>query len=230
MTTTKNYKLAGVQLWPTMLFTRHWDKHEEQAPAILHYLRELRDQQAKPIESRIAIGAKSAKGLYESDFDLFSKPNADLQRLVEFISGTLAAAVSIANNQQAKPEQIEIEFVDSWYHIANDGGYHDAHVHHGCSWCGIYYLQVGDSGQRSEHGSAPNGGSRFYSPINSGGGYRDFGNQYLSASVDPAISDGLLLLFPSFLVHSGLPYEGNRDRVVLAFNARTHLKEGTISG
>ncbi len=228
--TTQNYKLSGVQLWPTMLFTRHWDKHSEQAPAILQYLHELRDQQTKPIESGIAIGAKSAKGLYESDFELFSKPNASLQRLVDFISGTLAAAVSIANNQQAKPEQIHIEFVDSWYHITNGGGYHDAHVHHGCSWCGIYYLQIGESGRRSTDGSAPNGGSRFYSPINAGGGYRDFGNQYLSASVDPPISDGQLLIFPSFLTHSGLPYEGNKDRTVLAFNAKVALKEGASSG
>lgn len=208
-----------------MLFTRHWNEHELQAPAIIKFLLTLRDQQTEQIASGVAIGAKSANGLFESDFDLFMRSNEHLQRLVSFVSQSLSMAVSVANGHEAKPEQIEIEFADSWYHISNRGGYHDAHVHHGCSWCGIYYLQIGSSGSRKREGSAPNGGSRFYSPFNQGGGFRDFGNKYLSSSIDPPISDGQLLLFPSYLLHSGLPYEGEKDRIVLAFNARALLKE-----
>ena len=226
MSSAQPFGLSGIQLWPSMLFTRLWDRHAVEAPRIIEYLLQLREKQSARIESRIAVGSKSADGLYESDFDLFLRPTEHLQRLVSFISQSLALAISVANNQEAKPEQIEVEFVDSWYHITNRGGYHDAHVHHSCSWCGIYYLQVGSSGTRTAEGSAPNGGSRFYSPINTGGGYRDFGNKYLTASIDPPVRDGLLLLFPSHLLHSGLPYEGTTDRIVLAFNARALLKEG----
>ena len=90
----------------------------------------------------------------------------------------------------------------------------------GCSWCGIYYLQIGESGQRSD-GGAPNGGNRFYSPLRVGGGYKDFGNQYLDFNfVDPPIQDGLLILFPSYLMHSGLPYHGEKDRIVISFNSQ----------
>lgn len=70
--------------------------------------------------------------------------------------------------------------------------------------------------------SSPNGGSRFYSPIPLG--YRDFGNRYLFEEMDAPIQDGLLILFPSYLRHSGLPYHGTRDRIVIAFNARIFLK------
>ena len=226
MSSAQPFGLSGIQVWPTMLFTRLWDKHAAEAPKIIEYLLQLREKQTQPIESRIALGSKSAAGLYESDFDLFLRPNEHLQRLVSFISHSLALAISVANNHEAKPDQIDVKFVDSWYHITNHGGYHDAHVHHGCSWCGIYYLQVGSSGTRTTEGSAPNGGSRFYSPINAGGGYRDFGNKYLTASIDPPVRDGMLLLFPSHLLHSGLPYEGSSDRIVLAFNARALLNEG----
>lgn len=215
--------LKGIQVWPTMFFTRTWEHHPTLAPQILADLKEMQLSQRKVIDSDVAVGAKSAHGLYESHFDLFRSSPTSLRPLVQFIENSLALAVCIANNQEARPQDLAIEFVDSWYHITNVGGFHDAHVHHGCSWCGIFYLQVGSSGERL-NSSAPNGGSRFYCPFNLGGGYRDFGNKYLSATVDPPIDDGLLLLFPSYLMHSGLPYSGAHDRVVIAFNARVFIK------
>lgn len=223
MLTNKAYDLNGVQAWPTMFFTRRWDAMQTDGQKVIAYLNRLKAEQRKTIESGVAIGAKSGTGLYESHFDLFSQKEESLQRLVKFIELTLTSAISVANSQEARPQDIQIEFVDSWYHVTNDGGFHDAHVHHGCSWCGIFYLQLGDS-EKHMAGSAPNGGSRFYCPFNIGGGYRDFGNKYLTASVDAPIENGMLLLFPSYLMHSGLPYRGTEDRVVVAFNARAFVK------
>ncbi len=211
-----------------MFFTRRWNLYAQEAPNLLAYLRRLQAEQSKTIDSGVAVGAKSAHGLYESNFDLFLQQEPSLQSLVKFIEGSLALAVCVANEQEAQPQDVEIKFIDSWYHITNDGGFHDAHVHHGCSWCGIFYLELGASGIRKGK-SAPNGGSRFYCPSNLGGSYRDFGNKYLTASVDPPIENGLLLLFPSYLMHSGLPYRGEQDRVVIAFNAQSHVKAGTVS-
>ncbi len=228
MTVDKNFALSGTQLWPTMLFTRNWEQQETEQPLILNYLESLHKQQKQRIASGIAIGAKSGQGIYESGFDLFQQPDPSLQKLVKFIESSLRIAVSIANGQQAHPQDLQIEFVDSWYHISNDGGFHDAHVHHGCSWCGIFYLEIGSSGQRIDNG-APNGGSRFYCPFGLGGGYRDYGNKYLSSSVDPPMENGQLILFPSFLQHSGLPYAGEKNRVVIAFNARAHVSAGSPS-
>ena len=228
MSTNTHYDLSGTKVWPTMFFTRRWNLYAQEGPGLLAYLRQLQADQSETIDSGVAVGAKPARGLYESNFDLFQYQNASLQSLVKFIEGTLALAVCVANDQEARPQDLEIEFADSWYHITNDGGFHDAHVHHGCSWCGIFYLEVGASGLRTGK-SAPNGGSRFYCPFNLGGNYRDFGNKYLNASVDPPIENGLLLLFPSYLMHSGLPYQGEQDRVVIAFNAKSHVKTGTVS-
>ena len=50
------------------------------------------------------------------------------------------------------------------------------------------------------------------------------GNAYLSSNrIDITPTDGTLLLFPSYLLHSGMPYSGESDRVVIAFNSRTVL-------
>ncbi|MEL6264771.1 MAG: putative 2OG-Fe(II) oxygenase, partial [Pseudomonadota bacterium] len=95
-------------------------------------------------------------------------------------------------------------------------------AHPGCSWCGIYYLQVGDS-EPVEVG-APNGLNRFYCPISTGGMVSDYGAAYLNAGyVDPPVRDGMLILFPAHLQHSGLPYAGSRDRLIISFNSRSYL-------
>jgi uncharacterized protein (TIGR02466 family) len=217
----KQYSLTGVQLWPTMLFTRCWRDYSAHRLPLMRLIEQHKSKQSRTIASQIAVGAKSAKGLYESDFDFFASPDESLEELVKFIRHSLALAASIANASAALPQELTITFSDSWYHVTNDGGFHDAHVHHGCSWCGIFYLQVGESGRRQDF-SAPNGGSRFYCPFQAGGGYRDFGNQYLVSSIDAPLEDGMLILFPSYLLHSGLPYQGASDRIVLAFNAQVH--------
>ena len=97
------------------------------------------------------------------------------------------------------------------------------HWHHGCSWCGIFYVDIGDY-QAATLG-APNGGSRFYCPISAGGSYKDAGNRYVQPHFDPPLENGLLLIFPSHLLHSGLPYFGNKPRIVIAFNAQVHLRQ-----
>jgi hypothetical protein len=222
MTTDKRFALSGIQAWPTMFFTRLWNLHSDEREQILGLVERLKQTQGRRIDSEVAVGSKSAQGLHESKFDLFSEQQESLQRLVRFIDASLKLAVCIANHTNLLPDCIQVRFVDSWYHVANEGGFHDAHVHHGCSWCGIYYLQIGESGQQPDR-SAPLGGSRFYCPFNLGGGYRDFGNAYLSPSIDPCIEDGMLLLFPSYLLHSGLPYRGEKDRIVIAFNAQLSL-------
>lgn len=209
-----------------MFFLRRWAEHGHHARGITSYLIELKRQQPKAVASGVAERMKSARGLAEGGFDLLKEPHEGLTALAGFITGSLALAASVANDCREAAGDLAVTIVDSWYHITNDGGFHDAHFHHGCSWCGIYYLQIGDSG-KSSGGGAPNGSSRFYCPLGSGGQYRDFGNRYLGGTLDVPIEDGLLLLFPSYLLHSGLPYQGERDRIVIAFNAQVHVRPGT---
>ncbi|MDX1964224.1 MAG: putative 2OG-Fe(II) oxygenase [Pirellulales bacterium] len=213
------------KLWATTFYAFQRPDHTETAGELIKDLYELRDGQNKQIDSHVAPAAKSTAGLYESDFDLLSRPVASLQKLHEFLTRCLQLAVSHINGGKVPPEKIQPRIVDSWYHITNDGGFHDAHFHGGCSWCGIYYIQLGQSGPVAG-GGAPNGGSRFYSPLGAGGNYRDYGNQYLNQSyMDPPLRNGMVLLFPAYLLHSGLPYRGETDRVLIAFNAQAEVKK-----
>lgn len=216
---------AVKNFWTTSFYAFRWSEHSAHTNSIIEHLYQLRDEQSKNISSEIAIGAKSGEGLYESKFDLLDHDHPGLAKLKSFIQTCVQETVINVNQFKMKPDDLRVEIRDSWYHITNDGGFHDSHFHGGCSWCGIYYVQIGNSGERKGNG-APNGGNRFYSPLASGGKHEDLGNRYLSiTSIDPPISDGMLLLFPSYLLHSGLAYSGEQDRIVISVNTCTYPKQ-----
>jgi len=218
-------ELTVKQFWPTNFYQRTWPEHSAHAPEIIGHLYAVRAKATAAIASGVAPAAKSGHGLFESEFDLFADSHPGLDRLKAFIGQSAQMAAAHANGANVDHRRLRVTIVDSWFHITNDGGFHDAHYHSGCSWCGIYYLQAGDSG-RTASGGAPNGGNRFYSPFPSGGAFRDFGNSYLNVSyVDPPVRDGLLILFPSYLLHSALPYRGEKDRIVISFNAQVTLPD-----
>ena len=101
-------------------------------------------------------------------------------------------------------------------------GYHDAHNHPNCSWCGIYCIEKGNSNQKNQ-----NGINRFHSPLNSS--MADAGNYYLQAGAwDWEPKDGHLLVFPSYLMHSALPYNGDIDRIIMSFNSTTVEQQEAI--
>lgn len=208
------------QFWPTSIFSRVWPDHSSESPALIELMYRIKAAQTKQIASGVAIGAKSSQGLFESDFDLLARDHPGLSRLKAFIGQSVQLAVSLVNGSTMDPRRLRVGIPDSWCHITNDGGFHDAHRHGGCSWCGIYYLQVGDPASAANSG-ASNGVNRFYSPLPAGGIVRDYGNQYLELNyVDVPQRDGLLVLFPSYLMHSGLPYRGDRDRIIISFNSQ----------
>lgn len=205
-------------IWATPLVTTFWDDHAQQAPSIVEHLYQLRSKEKENIASGVAPGAKSAQGLFESKFDLFQTEHTGLRSLMGWIGNALSRVVVQVNGGEEDPRQVRVSAAESWFHITNDSGFHDAHHHHGCSWCGVYYLQSGDGAK----GDTDNGISRFYSPVLWGGLYQDHGNRYLSQrgyySLRP--QDGMMVLFPSYLLHSGLPYRGDKDRIVIAFNCQ----------
>ena len=121
--------------------------------------------------------------------------------------------------------------VGAWFQIQNHHGFHDTHNHGNCSWCGAYYVQVDDTEKRESHPTlgAMNGITRFYGPTLDllGGAYMDSGNLYLQRShFDSKPEEGVLCVFPSHLKHMAMPYVGDKDRIIVSFNAQVHGDQG----
>jgi len=219
-------RITPFEAWQTVLFFCDWPEHEAEAPAIEAALRADAAGYDRPVASGIATSAKPAQGLVESPLNLFQRlQDPALLRLATWIDGCVRNVVSSVNGRQVPPNGLRVEFTESWFHITNDGGFHDAHTHGACSWCGIFYLKPGQPDEVPQSGSeaAGNGVNRFYGPIGMGGMTRDYGNAWLGRTyIDVQPMAGRLVLFPSYLLHSALPYRGAEDRIIISFNSRTH--------
>ena len=213
------------EAWPSTLFLCDWGGHVQHADGIAKAIRAQAKGFSEPIASNIAKSAKPAKGLVESPLQFFnSTEDPDVRALVDWIGGCVRAAVAKVNGDGVPPNKLQVNFNESWFHITNEGGFHDAHTHGNCSWCGIYYVEAGDADAVPADGAnvAGNGVNRFYSPMGWGGMVRDYGNSYLGRGyLDVQPMNGRMVIFPSFLLHSALPYFGKTDRIIVSFNSVT---------
>ena len=171
---------------------------------------------------------------YASRDDLL--PRVDLPEftaLIGFIAQALQSTIKEANAgvwPQGR-HAMQLELMGVWFQIQNGAAFHDIHTHGNCSWSGVYYVQIDALEERSQHAQwgAQNGATRFYSPLFPllGGAHMDMGNAFMQqATLDVSPSAGELLLFPAFLPHKAMPYEGRSDRIVVSFNAQLHAAGG----
>ena len=210
-------EITAHSLWSTPILQAKNPDHEKIKPALVEQCYAMEKRASAPIESGITPQIKS--NLYESRFDFFrNAPAPEVQALKQFCAATLSQSVMQLFRQnnpgRPSPQQVGVDLFESWVHITRDRGYHDVHYHPNCSWCGIYYLEVGDCSV-----NPPNGVNRFFPPFHTG--YEDFGSAAHAVNAfAPAPEEGKLVLFPSYVEHSAAPYHGQRDRIVISFNAR----------
>lgn len=209
-----NSTIEAIQTWSTPFFVAQLEDHEFLKDALILHIQETKARQQDSIDSQVAITAKHQ--LFESKLDYLEAVHPEtmeLRRLFEEL--VVAVATDVNHEYWPKDTEAEANIIESWYHITQNGGYHDVHSHPNCSWCGIYYLEPGDADFDQK-----NGINRFYDPRINAAHYTDAGSAYLGNQGvwDFSPIEGQVVIFPSYLKHSALPYFGSKDRVVIAFN------------
>lgn len=215
-------------LWPTPIAVHRLPGADELNPLLVRVFGALRVQQA---------GA-APQAFFASDDDLLQRIRLpEWQDFVRFAVEALRDTVTQANAAawpaeaaaQGLPLRLAIDGM--WFQISNRGAFHDAHTHGNCSWSAVYCVQVDPEQRRVQHPTygATNGVTRFYGPhfAQLGGAHVDLGNAYLQPPhIDVAPLPGQLVLFPAWLAHQALPYDGELDRVIVSFNASVHAAQG----
>jgi len=210
-------EITALSLWSTTILSVKNPDHAKIKPALVEYCYAMEKRASTPIESGITPQIKA--NLYESRFDFFRSTEApEVLALKQFCAMALSHSVVRLHQQnnpgRPAPPQVAVDLFESWVHITRDRGYHDVHYHPNCSWCGIYYVEMGDCSL-----NPPNGVNRFFPPFHTG--YEDFGAAacgHNAFSTPP--EEGKLVLFPAYVEHSATPYHGRRDRIVISFNSR----------
>lgn len=163
---------------------------------------------------------KRNRTLFESRFDLFDWPEPCVQQLKSFCLGQLYQMFQSLNGYDLDKMQHMHFGLESWFHITRGGGYFAAHNHPNHSWSGVYCVQHDSDDPDSDSGRLcflnPNLASNMYVDAANVRLQRPFSGAPLRLRLEP----GQLVLFPSWLLHEVMPYEGSSERITVAFNAR----------
>lgn len=212
------------QHWPVPMAVHRFAGAAEVNPVLVRVFNALRATDPTAV----------AAGFYASADDLLTRVDLpEFTALLQFIAAALQATAQQANADvwPAGRHGLQLELTGVWFQIQNGAAFHDVHTHGNCSWSGVYYVQLDLPGQRVGHPQfgALNGATRFYSPMFPllGGAHIDMGNAWLQqATLDVSPQEGDLVLFPSFLPHKAMPYAGERDRIIVSFNAQIRAPGG----
>ena len=171
---------------------------------------------------------------FASDDDLLHRVKIpEWQDFIRFIVASLGETVKKANWAAWGGQDLELQvgIEGMWFQCSRGGAFHDVHTHGNCSWSSAYIVQIDDAEQRVSHPvyGAGNGVTRLYGPPFTalGGAFVDVGNAYLQPphqDVEPV--PGQLVLFPSWLAHQAMPYDGENERIIISFNASVHAPQG----
>lgn len=212
------------QHWPVPLAVHRFERAAE-----------VNDVLARVFLAMRATDPQAPAGrFYASADDLLRRIDLpEFQALLQFIAASIQATAQQANAGvwPAGRHGLQLELTGVWFQIQNGAAFHDIHTHGNCSWSGVYYVQIDPPAQRQAHPElgALNGATRFYSPMFPllGGAHIDMGNAFLQqATLDVSPNEGDLVLFPAFLPHKAMPYAGERDRIIVSFNAQIRAPGG----
>lgn len=213
-----NLNIEAEVPWSTTLYAVQNPQHGAIKENLVQYMYAHESKDSETIASGVAPQLK--RNLFESEFNFFEQDLPEIRSLHKFCSSMVLEVARHHNRDHWTSDKTPVVHChESWYHITRNGGYHDYHMHPNCSWCGIYYVELGNT-------RAGNGTNSFLDPRNNTQAYRDYGSSYFNGmeqfDVEPV--EGRLIIFPSYLYHSARPYQGERDRLVVAFNAMIHAK------
>lgn len=116
-------------------------------------------------------------------------------------------------------EQVTLQWTaQGWANVNEPGASNAAHAHPGCFWSAVYYVRIdeGTGGELILH-DPRSPAMEMYSPLlwfSNGGIQRE-------GSIRP--QPGMLVMFPSWLLHSVKPWYGEGLRISIAINLRAEL-------
>jgi uncharacterized protein (TIGR02466 family) len=164
--------------------------------------------------------------VYESHFNFFRSNDPPVQQLKEFCWHEMLGVLCELNRYDAAMRSNLLIYNDAWFHVTRRGGYFSLHNHPNASWSGVYCV---DSGRRA--GDKPEGGAlTFVNPTLTASMHIDAGNAafqgaFASGLRSLRMEPGQLVLFPSWVLHEVTPFEGDGERITVAFNCWFGLKE-----
>lgn len=196
-----------------------FSRHPAHAPLNTSLKRYLLAQEASGTAANPRPLTQRNTALFESHFNLFRAEDSSVQELKAFCWNQLLTMIGNLNSYDLPTlHRLQI-YNDSWFHITRRGGFFGLHNHPNASWSGVYCVDPG----RSDVGKGDSGRLTFVNPMIMGAMHMDAGvarmklpHGYQVAGF--SLEAGQLVIFPSWVLHDVKPYEGDGERITIAFN------------
>ena len=168
--------------------------------------------------------------LFESHFNFFRVEHEAVRELKAFCWNQLLSVIGRLNGYDAPTLQRLQIFNDCWFHVTRPGGFFGVHNHPNASWSGVYCVDPG----RSDPLKPENGLLTFINPTTPSAMHMDAGvaNIRLPFGHDAPrfrLEPGQLIIFPSWVLHHVTPFEGEGERITVAFNCWFNLPDAPAS-
>ena len=163
-----------------------------------------------------SVQASNAGG-WHSDRDILEWGGPRAGEVIELAKGVAGQLTADRAGKLVRPAWT----VQAWANVNALGHANVAHYHGGAFWSGTYYVADGGCGADPALGGEfemldPRGpGPGMYAPALKFAG-EDGASAGGAETIRP--KPGLLILFPSWLVHQVRPYRGSGTRISIAFN------------
>jgi uncharacterized protein (TIGR02466 family) len=169
--------------------------------------------------------------VFESEFQLFRGTEPAIQQLKQFCWSSLLGMIAELNRYDAATMRRLLIYSDSWFHVTRRGGFFGLHNHPNASWSGVYCVSPGE-----HDADKPDSGLlSFLNPATVSANYVDAATANLRSPFTYSIRHvkfeaGQLVLFPSWVMHDVKPFQGEGERITVAFNCWFSLKDDPAPG
>lgn len=164
--------------------------------------------------------------VFESEFQVFRWREPCIQQLKEFCWHHLMHMIGQLNGYDVATLGRMLISSDSWFHVTRRGGFFALHNHPNASWSGVYCVDPG----KPDEDKPESGLLSFMNPTVANAMFVDAATANLKGAFAYHIRHlrleaGQLVLFPSWVLHDVKPYEGEGERITVAFNCSFRLQD-----
>ena len=193
--TVKNHQLFSVPV-----YERFFPKFDEHKVGILKYLASERGKDAGVVRS-------NQRG-WHSRSNLHLCKNKDVNWLVRRI---YRVAGDCIKHNAGKELEEELHMVSAWFNVNEPGTWNAPHTHMPQDWSGVFYIDIEDDTPIKKQ-AIQDGDLVLFDPLPIG----EKSGRPPTVGIKP--KSGLMVLFPSYLIHMVAPHSGERERISFAFN------------
>jgi len=158
---------------------------------------------------------KNHKGSWQTDHDLHTLP--EMQELNGYFMNAANEVIGILSTRQK-----DVEITGCWANISPPGISHESHTHPNNFLSAVYYVSVPPGGHQITFHD-PRHQIHILAPA------LEQTNIHNCVTVNSEVEEGMLLLFPSWLIHSVPVNTSNERRISISFNINFTDFTGRVS-